>query len=551
MKPQLPQKTLLLSLTLLTLILSTIESTYGQGSTKHEIKVAVLYSSNPNVPTTNAEIQQHSTKVFRESNEILDKSGVNMKLSLVAISEIAFQDIESIDAFSFNAVNIKDFNNLNSDSEALNNEFKRISYLRSFNKADVICYVHRKSNPDKIIVNQEGKKDTIRDAIGINGANPHGYKTAIFKINFNAYQFRRNIFLHEMSHLFGLTHEMGATSPYEIGNEGKFTIMTTNCAHTMGDIYKNKNNPGKFIDNEKELELIFSGKNAARINQGYYSECNWDAVTVLNENAYEYSIWGDTFLAEPYARKTAPRNLKDISLVNDCVAWGIDNYNVLWKWDRFKWDKIETNRKFVQLSAKNFDTVFLIDDEGTVITYDDYTKVFGMIPHSRKATKIASNSKGNIWIIDEEGKAYERQNQRFVENGPSQKVSEILIDNNNKAYVLAGSDLLSNKNNAWARFQTNVKKASIGLDGTMVIIDSNNKIKISTNGSHPREIRNNVPSYCLCEGDEKINCRDIDNNIGTDVSVYNKNRIWILSEGHTYKYVGQNGFQRVRELGAY
>ena len=548
MKTLLLQKTFFFSFFFLTLLVTTTEKSFSQADKIHDIRVAVLFSSNPDVPTTKNEIVKNANVVFDESNDILKKSGVNMKLEFVAVSEISFKENKSIDEFARNLVNVREIDKITSAEQRA--EFQNISYIRKLNDADIICYVHRKASPDETITNDKGEDVIVKDTLYTNGANPHGFQTAFFKINFYAFQASRRIFLHEMSHLFGLTHEMGAAVPYEIGNEGKITIMATNCAHTMADTFKDKNNPDKFIDNEKEFKMVFSGINPKNQSKKYYSKCNWDAVTVLNENAHEYSTWGETFFSEPYTPKSMAKNLKDISLVNDCVAWGIDGKNRLWKWDRYRWDKIETDRRFVQLSAKNFDTVFLIDDKGTVITYDDYTKVFGVIPHHKEAMKIATNTKGNIWIVDEETKVYERRSGKFTENGPAFKISDISIDNNNKAYILNGNNLMKKDGSSWVTFLSDVKKVDIGVDGTLCIIDSDNKIRISINGERPKLIRNNIPSFCHCEGDEKINCRDIDNNIGIEISVYNKDRIWVLSEGKTYKYVGGNGFQEVYELGA-
>ncbi len=553
MKPRILQKILFFSQIILTFIVLKTEKTYSQTEKIHDIRVAILYSSNPNLPTSKEEIREYAAVVFQESNEILENSGVNMKLELVHVSEISFNEIETIDKFDYNLLNVREISKLRSEEQR--NEFHRISNLRRDNNADIICYVHRKANPDKTIINAEGKKEIIRDKMYVSGANTHGYKTAYFKILFNEFRNQRRIFLHEMAHLFGLTHEMGATIPYELGNQGKLTIMASNCANTIGDIYKDENNPGKFIDNYKEFELVFSGVNPQNGNKKYYSECNWDAITVLNENAHIYSKWGETFYLDSYTPKSMAKNLKDISLVNDCVAWGIDDKNRLWKWDRYRWDMIETDRRFVELSAKNFDTVFLIDDKGTVITYDDYTKVFGMIPHSKKAIKIASNTKGNIWIVDEETKVYERQNGRFTENGPPYRISDIFIDNENKAYILWDNNLMIKDGQSWLTYLNNVKTASIGIDGTLVIIDSNDKIKISFNGESPKLIRNNIPSYCYCEGADKIGCNMIDNNEAIKISVYNKNRIWAISRDkdynkQVYKYVENNGFQQVYEIGA-
>lgn len=535
-----------MKLQLIIFILLCTNLVYSQNN-PYTIKVLTLYASNANEPslaTSKSEVEEKERIFIIEANEALENSHVNFRLESLGVefADLGSKNSENnnspIDLFTNQVVNNEDLSNYDKW-----NKEKYLPYfnLRKEKEADVVIFVDRKYNTESTI---DSKKHT-------NAANIYGgILNAWIKVNFK--EFNTSITLHEIGHVFGLTHEMGATFPYDMDRPGNRTIMAINCAQADEINYK------------KPLKL-YSGSESKYQSQPYYSECNWDAVSILNKNAEEYSLWGEKLKAGTAVAKfsKAPSKIIDISIVNDCVSWARDENNKLWRWDGFDWKKINTDRSFSQLAAKNYDVIYLIEND-TLFTFDDYTGNWGFIPTKDfTVSKIATNSKGNIWVLDASGNLYERTNQEWTQRSRDKIILDLTVKEDNSPLVIVKEENGQLNSQIYFRhengegfmpYRKNIIKIDIGIDGTIVMIDHNNKILVIEGDSQIHEVKNNVPAMCNCADEENPTVQKKCNSqiiVGkaNDISVYDKNRIWALSSDYTYKYVGNNGFQIVQQYG--
>lgn len=497
--------------------------------TNHTIDILFLYANYDATArhdtnyTPRWEIENKVIRNIQEANQAFAKSNVNMVFRSVGIEEVVLPK-DKMGELTDRILNSEHLSSVNRWTYPI---LKPIFDKRFQKNADVVVFVDIKASASRT-----------------NGANRFGGKYNPY-VRINNGDFNSGVFIHEVCHLFGLTHEMGATFPYNQSLAGKRTIMATNCAQTENNL-------------NKDLSLMFSGATSYDGGTHFYSECNWDSATVLREQAYALSRWSDDVkYGDLPNHDFVPATFTDISVANECTSWGIDERGRLWQWDRYEWTEVKTDRRFKSLSAKDWENVFLVDDFGTFITYNAYTKVFGMIITPEKVKEIATNSSGNIYILSVRNEVYLRDltsnGQNNWQNIPSpfNNIKDIQLSDSGSLWGLEFTgEVLEYSHNNWVyRSRMRASDLSVGRDGTVGIINlSDGKIYIAESGSYNFIQRdNNVPAMCNCDRDFSRCQSKIIWNMADKLSVYNSNRIWALASTRVYKYVGNNGFQEVYE----
>lgn len=496
---------------------------------KSQVDILFLYA-NYTLPEANSEnithrweIQQKVQNLIVESNNSLQSSGVNMSWNSAGIAEVKLpkKEIEKLFYEILNSSSLSNFNKFGHDA------LKPVFNMRFTYNADVVVFIDIKN----------AKRPS-------NSGNKIGGKFNPY-VRINNNEFNNGIFMHEVGHVLGLTHEMGSTLPYDKQKSGLKSLMASNCA------YENKDYSG-----------LFSGKQSYKNNTHFYSECNWDAVSVLNERANEISQWSNTVRRGQNAvYEKVPSKIIDISATDGCITWAIDEFNRLWIWDRYQWDEVKTERRFLQVAARNSQSVILVDSNNDFITYDTHNNDFRKNTTPEKVKRIATNFGGKKLFLGESKNIYEyvpsnNFDRRWVKL-PNQmnRFVDVEVSGNGSIWALNmyGQVLQYDHNNWVIRSNRRIyaKELSVGEDGTIVFVDQNNSMHYSLNNNFSfQPIKNNVPSWCNCTEPRTERCKsNININRADNISVYNRNRIWALSSDFVYKYVGENGFQEVYEYG--
>jgi|GEM_PF-7081717 len=497
---------------------SFFSNSFGQ---HHVMEFLVFYPKADNI--TAREMTEKIDYLVKSSNKIYENSGVNIRLKNIGI-EVVNESKEVFSEFAYQAINNGNLSNFNSPSN------------RSKFKNEISKYTNRKKQTRADFVLVVDYKET-------SGAANSGNKTggpynAYIRMNFN--DVKDGIFLHELGHLQGLTHEMGATIPYNNTSDGFRSVMAVNT------VSANKATPN-----------LFSGKSIRVENTKLYDSCNWDAVTILNKNAKTYSNWGNLSATSLVSLRKVPGARIDISYANDCHVWVIDNKNELWQWNGFQWEFYNRDKSFIFCSARSSDKVYLIDENYDLYSYEKDDNKLKAYDKPEKILKISANKDGKKWMLGQSGYVYQRKDSKWKkrEHRKGKLFIDVAVESKKKAWgITRDGEVYKWDGDKW-KSKTNIKcvGVSVGEDGTVGLIAQNKDIYIKYPGGEFQKIQNSIPSYKCNNTNNRHQlayCASIINAGKANViDIYNKDKIWALSNNYTYKYVQKSGFLRVYEYG--
>lgn len=372
------------------------------------------------------------------------------------------------------------------------------------------------------------------------GANSYGNPYLNF-VRMCIKYFFADALAHEVGHLQGLSHTMGASVILDKENKiGYRSLMSKNCLNMYS----------------RETVDLFSGKHSYYKNELLYKPCTWDAVDHLNQTAVEFCSMGDSVAAgKVYNLEQPESNVRQVSLGGECLTIAVLEDNTLWKWNNSTWVRIQDHNNVKQAEVSKTGLIFVLtnDNELSYIPYNGIGKK--LITTAFNISEFAVGEL-EIWAISDNGKLYRKQNQyaswQEINHPDETAWRDLSIGNDDAIWMVSESgrlyrwlsDTLVYKN------QNNLKSVSSGIDKTLVTIDMNNLMKISTEEEPYFKVLKTEYPICACDNFKDTGlCFEIDNGYADKVSVYDKERIWVQTDDSClFSLINQSFYLPVRDL---